>query len=290
MNKALLLMAYGSPEKKEEIMDYLRDVFGGRDPPEFSIKETNSKYSAFGYKSPSSEILRSLIGKMRSNFHDYEIFMAFKHWNPSIREIAKQIKEGLYDHIVAFPLFPIRNNSIMKSYLDPLEKISKNIGLQTNITAINGMSKSRILTTFWINSLKSLAEPEDFVLFSAHSLPHTVEEESDYVLDLKSWTDKIAFGAKVDNYGIGFQSRGSYGKVWLEPSIYDVLEQVQNKGYKRIVTVPVGFLYDHLEVLYDLDMLFGEKVKLKSMGYKRAQLPNDTDDAIRSIKECVEMA
>lgn len=289
MKNAFLMMAYGSPERKEDIMDYLRDVYGGREPPKFAIDETENKYSRFGFKSPSSEILRKLTEQVRNSISEMDVYMAFKHWKPSIEEIVIQLRDRGYERINLLPLFPIRNTSIQGSYIDPFHRVLKKLDYYPQVRLVSGMTDAPSLTQYWVESVKKTYRDGDFLLFSAHSLPHTIEQETEYYNIFKNWSGQIAGSLGIKEFNFAFQSRGSYGKTWLEPSVYQVLEGIEQGRYNNIVTVPIGFIYDHLEVLYDLDFLFGKKVLDKGMGYRRAELPNNSSLMVETIRECTEM-
>jgi ferrochelatase len=283
------MLAYGSPEKKEDIMEYLKEVYGGRDPPEFAIKETLNKYSIYNFRSPSSDILRTLKRQMAEALNPVEVHMAFKHWKPSIDQIVREIDEKKYDRVFLLPLFPIKNTSVQNSYIDPFTLSFNATKKGSKILSINGMTDSASLTEHWVHNIRKNVRTGDLLLFTAHSLPHTVEQEYEYDNIFKAWSSKIANMSGITNYKVGYQSKGSYGKNWLEPSVYEVLEEVKDKNFKRIVTAPIGFLYDHLEVLYDLDFLVGNKVKEMGMEYDRISLPNNSKYMIDTILEYTEM-
>lgn len=287
MKNALLLMAYGSPERKEDIMEYLTDVFGGRQPPAFSVEETENKYKAFGYKSPSNKILDQLMERVKREIVDCEPILAFKHWKPGIGWAMEKIKEGNYDKTYVLPLFPVTNTSVQNSYIESVNKHWAERRMGGKKFSINGMTQAPSLTDFWVESIKNELREGDFLLFTAHSLPYTEEQERKYVDILREWTSEIAKRSGAASYDLGFQSRGTYGKIWLTPSVYDILDMVKDRGFKRIVTAPIGFLYDHLEVLYDLDTLFGNKVRAAGIDYKRAKMPNDSDYMVKAIRECI---
>lgn len=289
MKEAIVLLGYGSPESKEDIMEYLRDVYGGREPPDYAIRETEAKYSTFNYISPSTGILRNLEKKVRDSFRDnsVDVFLSFKHWKPSLKDMAVRIADGSYDAVYAIPLFPIKNNSVMDSYVKPFTSYLNNSGFKGKIKFINGFSDKDSLIEYWISGCKSARQEGDLFLFTAHSLPHEVSVEKDYYGNLVTMAAEISQKADIEHWSFAFQSRGSYGKVWLEPSVYVRLKEISRKDFKRIITVPIGFIYDHLEVLYDLDRLFGAKVKEIGFDYGRVNLPNDSDRMVMVIREIV---
>jgi ferrochelatase len=289
MKEAIVLMGYGSPDSKDDIREYLMDVYGGRDPPEYAIKETEAKYSAFNYRSPSTEILNNLARKVRESFNDQgvEVFLSFKHWKPSLEDVASKIIEEGYQLVYAIPLFPIQNSSVMESYVKPFNFYLERSGFNGKIKFVNGFHGKGSLLQHWADQCRLYKKDGDFFLFTAHSLPHEVSKEKDYYEKFVAMAAEISQNAEIDHWSFAYQSRGSYGKVWLEPSVYVRLEEISRGNFRRIVTVPVGFIYDHLEVLYDLDMLFGEKVKESGFDYGRVKLPNDSDRMVMVIDEII---
>ncbi|MGP6239473.1 ferrochelatase [Cuniculiplasma sp. SKW4] len=289
MKEAIVLMGYGSPDSKGDIMEYLRDVYGGREPPDYAIRETEAKYSTFNYISPSTGILRNLERKVRDSFNDssVDVFLSFKHWKPSLKDIALRIADGSYEAVYAIPLFPIKNGSVMDSYVKPFTSYLGQAGFNGNIKFINGFSDKTSLIEYWTDECKSSKQDGDLFLFTAHSLPHEVSMEKDYYGNLVIMAAEICQRASIEHWSFAFQSRGSYGKVWLEPSVYVRLKEISQKDFKRIITVPIGFIYDHLEVLYDLDRLFGAKVKESGFDYGRVNLPNDSERMVMVIREIV---
>ncbi|MGP6220028.1 ferrochelatase [Caldiplasma sukawensis] len=284
MSREIVLMAYGSPSSKEEIMDYLRDIYHGKEPPEYAIKETFAKYEAFGYKSPSNEILESLVSKLNKNSGDHYV-LCFKHWKPSIEETLKNIIERGPEQIVLLPLFPFKNKSVERSYIDVSKKVVEEKNFTGKVKIVDRLNNN-LWRNFWADQLKNKNDDGIFFLFSAHSLPYNISEEEDYYNTVRGEATVLSQMARLKNYSFGFQSRGSYGKVWLEPSVYDRLKEI-GKEIDEITTVPFGFYYDHLEVLFDLDRLFGEKVRENGFKYSRLSLPNNSEKSINIIKAAV---
>ncbi len=289
MKSAIVLLGYGSPDSKEGILEYLRDVYGGKEPPERAITETMNKYSAFGYVSPSTAILENLRKKFQSQMSDSDVFLAFKHWKPSMIEIAARIIENGYRDVFLMPLFPIRNRSIMKSYNEPF---MKNLGETDHVSVrtLNGMENIPELAKYWTDSLaKTYSKESDMVIFTAHSLPHRVQDEREYYMNFVSMAAEIAEGSGIENWTYAFQSRGFYGTHWLEPSIQKRVNELNRERFSRVTIVPTGFLYDHLEVLYDMDTLIGKQIRAMGIEYRRVALPNDSTESVNILKKAVEM-
>ena len=289
MKSAIVLLGYGSPDSRDHIIEYLRDVYGGREPPQRAVEETMNKYAAFNYKSPSTEILYSLRDKLEKSLPEHDIYLGFKHWKPSMRDTASAVIQKGYSDIYLVPLFPIRNKSILKSYNIPfMEFLGNNSGV--NAKMINGMEEIPDLFNHWVQSLGSIyRDSGDMVIFTAHSLPYKVSEEKEYYSGFVSMAARIAESLGITHWTYAFQSKGTYGSGWLEPSVQLRLEELKTEHFRRVLTVPIGFYYDHLEVLYDLDTIFGNSVRERGLEYVRAQLPNDSDKSVNIIKKGVEM-
>ncbi len=289
MKSAIVLLGYGSPDSRGNIMEYLRDVYGGKEPPEKAVDETMKKYSVFDYVSPSTAILENLRRLFQSHMPDSDVFLAYKHWKPSMQEIASGIIEKGYDEVFLMPLFPIRNMSIMKSYNEPFMKNLEGTD-HIRVRTLNGMESISELKSYWAASISEIySRGSDIVIFTAHSLPHRVQDEREYYMNFVTLAAEIAEMAGIENWTYAFQSRGFYGTHWLEPSIQKRVQELNTKQFSRVDIVPIGFFYDHLEVLYDMDMLTGNKIKEMGIEYRRVPLPNDSMESINILKKAVEM-
>lgn len=287
--KYIILMAYGSPTRISDVPEYLKGIYEGRPVPEYAMKENMEKYRMFGGTSPSNAIVESLvsrIGHYLSQHGDYQVRLGNKHWEPWLKDLISQISPSDEDSIIAFPLFPFPSENVKNSYLEPLEQALSSIGSNPRVRFINGIPADA-LSRIWSPIVESSYQEGDAVLFDAHSLPIFRGNEDDYNSAFFEAARKISEDSGVQEYFVGYQSRGKYGSRWLEPSIYDVLERIISKGYRSIMAVPVGFLYEHLEILYDLDYEFGGKVKELGMHYHRTALPDDGEVIVEELSRLV---
>lgn len=288
MKTAVLLMAYGSPTSMNDVYPYLQGIYHGRPVPEYALRENTEKYRMVNAISPSNAILDSTISKLRKRINDKTIgvFLANKHWKPWISEVVKEISEHGYRDIIAVPLFPFRSHNVVESYADPLKTIVERIAPQTNLTIVNGISDNHSFTDMWANLIKNTdayGAKDSQILFTAHSLPNSVRDEDEYDLAFHDAARNISKLSGIEEYKLSYQSRGKYGDSWLGPSVYDVLKDVDITRKSRVITVPIGFLYTHLEVLYDLDLEFGGKVREIGLQYMRTGLPDTSDDYIELL-------
>jgi len=288
-NMAVLLMSYGSPTRMEDVRAYLEDIYEGEDVPEYAIRENMEKYAMVNGVSPSNAIIDTLIHKLiRSLGSGFSVYLGNKHWKPKIQDVLNNIRDEGDEKILAIPLFPFPSVNVRDSYYIPLKESLRGMQWEPSVQFVNGFWEERGFQETWNEILKPFQEQDAYFLFDAHSLPTFRHPEPEYDASFRSASENIAVSAGLKKWTVGYQSRGKYGSSWLEPSIYDVAKSiVKDGGSDSIVTVPVGFCYEHLEVLYDLDHEFGETLKTMGAKYMRTPLPNYMDPWVEMFSEII---
>ncbi|MEM0139530.1 MAG: ferrochelatase [Ferroplasma sp.] len=283
MDKVILL-SYGSPEHIEDVPEYLKGIFNGKPVPESVLEENIKKYKMVNGTSPSNKIIASIKKKLQlllKKYGDFEVIEAFKHWKPSIEEVMGNIGND-YSHIIALPLFAFRSNNIKNSYLKPIQESVKEIKMP--IRLINGLDLD-MFPSMWVKEMSKYVYDYDNFLYTAHSLP-MLEDESEYANSLELNAKKISDIMGLNKIYTGFYSQGPHGK-WLEPSIYSLIDQLKKKNVDNILVAPIGFLYEHLEILYDLDVKFKGFLEEQGIKYARARTPSDSDELIILLKNAI---
>lgn len=289
---AVLLMAYGSPTRMEDLMPYLQGIFEGRPVPQYAVDENTKKYEMVKGISPSNSIIETLVSKLNeilSKDGDFRVYLGNKHWLPSLDDAISKISEDQRDEIIAIPLFPFRSHNVEKSYRVPLEESLTKRNQKVKVTFVNGFEDEALFFNTWVEILSKRVMTQDsktLFVFSAHSLPTFNQSEDEYRNSFVNTSKKIADSLKIKNYATVFQSQGKYGSKWLEPNIYSIIENL-NEEMNRIITVPIGFLYDHLEILYDLDTEFGDKVRDMGIEYGRTELPNFSPTFLLALRNII---
>ncbi len=284
----VILMAYGSPTRMEDVPSYLSGIYEGKPVPEYAMKENMEKYSMVGGVSPSNAIVDKIVNKMQIRLsceHEFKVVLGNKHWKPWLESVIREIRPGSGDTVIAFPLFPFPSENVKNSYLEPLEAALRAVTSSPKLKFINGLT-TEALVRIWSPIVAGSYKDGDAVLFDAHSLPIFRGNEDQYNSAFMAASRAIAEESGIQEYFVGYQSRGKYGSRWLGPSVYDVLERIRDRGYESVLAVPIGFLYEHLEILYDLDLEFGGKVKESGINYHRTGLPDDSD---RMVDELVSL-
>ena len=293
LKTAVLLMAYGSPTRMEDVMGYLEGIYEGKPVPQYAIDENTKKYRMFGGKSPSNRIVENVAEKLSSSLSadgDFKVFLGNKHWKPTLDDAVSAISGFSPENVIAIPLFPFPSKNVVNSYRNPLKESLEASGMDIGLKVVNGFNEQELFLKSWLDVLEGYVSgfPEDtFYLFSAHSLPTTRSPEENYRQSFLQTAEKLASMLGLKHYGAAFQSRGKYGAKWLEPSVEDALESNLGRMGKSLVAIPLGFIYDHLEILYDLDYEFRNLVKSRGKEYHRSSLPNDSDTFVSCLKEAV---
>jgi ferrochelatase len=287
--KAVVIMAYGSPENISDLDGYLQDIFGKNPVPPDARADNLKKYSLFGNRSPSNYILASLKRKVEEKLSqsDIDVFLSFKHWHPSLKETAEVITNVNYSEIVELPLFPFPSEGVFNSYFIPFSEELKARNFKGQRHVINGFYKYPGFLEIWSSRIKDMLKNGhyDRLLLTAHSLPTSRNSEEAYSAAFRVFCNDLGGSVRTVKTISGFQSRSKYGKSWLEPSIQKII--IEESGVGSVLVAPLGFCYEHLEVLYDLDIDFSLFLKDMSIRYARVKLMNDSDDFIDLLTDIV---
>jgi len=293
--KAIILMAYGSPERPEEIEQYYTDVRRGRKPTTEEVENLSARYKLIGGKSPLLKITVSTSEKLQTKLGgNMRVYVGMKHWHPFIGEIFEQIsKDGVSD-LLAIALAPHYSRMSIGGYQDAVKKANEEHGGNVNITNVNEWYLNQEFLEKWTQRITQALEKrfqgkkkrEVFFLFTAHSLPERILTWKDpYKIQLLETADNLA-GKLVldkDQYGFAFQSAGHTSEPWLGPDILDKIRQLKEAGWKNILVMPIGFVSDHLEILFDIDVEAKQLAKQLGIQIERTESFNDSDDFIKVL-------
>ena len=287
--KAAVIMAYGSPENINDIDAYLQDIFGKMPVPPDARADNLKKYTLFGNRSPSNHILESLAKKLSDKLasRGIDTFLAFKHWHPKLEVIADRISEENYSDVVELPLFPFPSDGVYSSYTVPFSAELEKNAFKGKRHSINGIYQYDGYLNIWVSLIREMLNKGDYdrLILTAHSLPTMRNPELTYRDAFYDFSRKIANSLPSIRTITGFQSRSKYGSSWLEPAIQKVV--TEEKGINSALVAPIGFCYEHLEVLYDLDLDFSKFLTEKGIKYARVKLMNDSDDFVEFLASVI---
>ncbi|MEN8698944.1 ferrochelatase [Bacillus infantis] len=297
----LLVMAYGTPYKEEDIERYYTHIRHGRKPSDEMLEDLRSRYEAIGGISPLARITQEQGEKLEQHLNsiqdeiEFKMYLGLKHIEPFVEDAVKSMHEDGITEAVSIVLAPHFSTFSVKSYNGRAKEEAEKLGGLT-ITSVESWYQEPKFIGYWAEKVKEAfasmpADEKDnaVLIVSAHSLPEKILQSGDpYPNQLQETADLIAEQAGIENYEVGWQSAGNTPEPWLGPDVQDLTRDLYNeKGYKAFVYTPVGFVADHLEVLYDND--YECKVVTEEIGasYYRPEMPNSQPEFIDAMASAV---
>jgi protoporphyrin/coproporphyrin ferrochelatase len=249
---ALLIVSFGGPEKREDVIPFLDNVLRGRNVSRERLLEVAGHYYHFDGRSPINDQNRALIEALRPVIK-MPIYWGNRNWHPLLVDTVRQMRDDGIKRAVAFVTSAFGSYSGCRQYMEDIERARAAVG--------EGAPEISKIRPFWAHPkfIKAMTDrmrmalaelPQGRLVFTAHSVPVSMAESSPYVGELEQACAVVAQGVGRDDWKLVYQSRsGPPGQPWLEPDIGAYLRQIRSD----VVIVPIGFLSDHMEVLYDLD-------------------------------------
>lgn len=296
----LLVMAYGTPYKEEDIERYYTHIRRGRKPTPEMLSDLKARYEAIGGISPLAKITEQQAEKLTAHLNElqneveFQLYIGLKHIEPFIEDAVQKMHEDGIEEAISIVLAPHFSTYSVKSYNGRAKEAAEKLG-GPQISSIESWYDEPKFIQYWVEAVqetyKKMPEEErnnSVLIVSAHSLPERILTMGDpYPKQLEETAKLIAKGAGVEQYAIGWQSAGNTPEPWLGPDVQDLTRDLhKKKGYRAFVYIPVGFVADHLEVLYDND--YECKVVTDALGssYYRPEMPNAKElfiDALATV-------
>jgi protoporphyrin/coproporphyrin ferrochelatase len=274
-------MAYGSPSEPADMRAYLEDIRGGRPVSDEAVEELTERYRRIGGRSPLDEVTEAQRAALE---HELElpVYAGMKHWRPRIAEAAERALAGGADPIVGIVLAPHYSKLSIDGYRERLEE------------GVGGRAELRFVESWhthepYVAALADRVRGTDaHVVFTAHSLPARILDEGDPYRDqLLETSQLIAERAGLGSWSFAFQSESATGEPWLGPDILDELDSLHERGVEHVLVCPIGFVSDHLEILWDIDVEARERAAELGLELERIESLNDDPAFIRGLAELV---
>lgn len=297
----LLVMAYGTPYQLDDLERYYTHIRHGRKPAPEMLEDLRNRYEAIGGISPlarltmeQAEQLEEHINRVQDQI-EFKMYLGLKHIEPFIEDAVNQMHKDGIEEAVSIVLAPHFSTFSVKSYNGrAVEEAEKLGGLK--ITTIQSWYNEPKFINYWVKKIKEkyqqmpLEEKDHSMLIvSAHSLPEKILQFGDpYPKQLQETAELIAMQAGIEKYEIGWQSAGNTPEPWLGPDVQDLTRELAEKHhYKAFIYAPVGFVCDHLEVLYDND--YECKIVTDEVGakYYRPDMPNVHEEFIDALSTVI---
>jgi ferrochelatase len=299
--QAILLIAFGGPTSPQEIRPFLERVSQGKPIPRARLEDVVHHYEAVGGKSPLNEISRRQAAALRDFLAqrglELPVYIGLRNSKPFFIDTLEQMKKDRVRRALGFILSPHRSEASWDRYQTNIAEAQADIGRDPpQIDYCPQWHEHPLFIQTWVEAIEGeLAKltPNERravpLIFTAHSLPLPMAGRSPYVEQLQTSARLIAEKVAHPNWSVAYQSRsGGPADSWLEPGIGDTVRAQAARGSKQLIVAPIGFVCDHVEVLYDLDIeakKIGEDHHLRLL---RANCPNDHPTFIRMIADVIE--
>jgi ferrochelatase len=286
MSDAVVLMAYGSPERIADVPAYYADIRGGRPIAPENLADLVERYRRLGIEdsSPLNAITERTRAALEAEL-ELPVYTGMKHWPPRIADAAATALAAGADRIVGLVLAPHYSALSIKGYRDQLE------------AALDGRAELRFVDSWHDEAgfVDVLADKvrgtHAHVVFTAHSLPERILAMGDpYKDELLRTAELVAAAAGVEEWTFSFQSESPTGEPWLGPDILDHLRELHTRGVRRVLVCPVGFVSDHLEIRWDLDVEAVELARELGIELSRIEMPNDEPAFVATLASIVRRA
>jgi ferrochelatase len=281
VSAAVILMAYGSPSEPEDIPAYFADIREGRPVSQEAVDELTERYRRIGGRSPLDEITEAQRAALEREL-GLPVYVGMKHWRPRIADAVEAALTGGAEAVVGLVLAPHYSRLSIAGYRERLEE------------ALQGRAPVEFIESWHDHPpfLDVVAERvrgfDGHVVFTAHSLPERILRDGDPYRDQLLETSRlVAERAGLPDWSFAFQSASATGEPWLGPDILEELDRLAANGVRRVLVCPVGFVSDHLEILWDLDIEARQRAGELGLELGRIESLNDDPAFIRALAELV---
>jgi ferrochelatase len=292
MNDAVLLMAYGSPETLADVEAYYTHIRGGRPPSPVLLEELLERYRAIGGRSPLTDITRRQAAQLEKSLAAHgvaaRVFVGMKHARPFITDVVREMaKEGI-THAVSLALAPQFSRMSVGAYIHAIEEARppslrfdhiKTWHDHPGFVAAVAARARQAVTQF---------SGAPYVVFTAHSLPERILTWNDpYPAEVHRSAEEVARAAQIARWTVAYQSAGRTPDPWLRPNLEVTIQKLHTSGERAVLVCPVGFVADHLEVLYDLDVEARALTTRLGIRFERTTMLNDDPAFISALADLI---
>ena len=297
--KAILLLAFGGPRSLDEVEPFLTRLFRGRKPSLEQLERVKERYRLIGGFSPLPEITfnqaKALEKRLGAKGDPFKPYVGMRYGHPLIEETLNQmVGDGVHE-VIALPMAPFRSRASTGAYIEEVNQLRMKMEEKIEISFVVGWH----LHPLFLGSIQEKIEeglmqftPDErkkvHLIFSAHSLPKSLVENEPYVKDMEESVREVLKKIEPHPWHIAFQSRGMGPEEWLGPDVESLLTELSGQKVREVLVIPIGFVADHIEVLYDIDILYRGKAESMGMILKRTPSLNASGQFIEALAAIVE--
>ena len=299
---AVLLMAYGTPATLDQVGAYFTHIRGGRQPSPEAVAHLRARYERIGGTARLLHITTALAAglatRLAAEGRPQRVYVGMKHWHPYIADVMRTMRDDGVRDLTAVVLAPHYSRLSVGAYRRAVDDAQHALGNPFNIRFVErwhavpefldmmaGLVRDG-LARFPAESRQSVS-----VVFTAHSLPVRIREWGDpYERELLESSRAVAERVGLSDWRFAWQSAGGTSEPWIGPDILDYLDTLHSEGVRLVLQVPIGFLSEHLEVLYDIDIEATDKAATLGMTLHRTELPNASPALVGALAAIVASA
>ena len=287
----VLVMAYGGPDNLEEVEPYLIDVRGYRPTAPDIIHEVRERYREIGGRSPILERTRAqadaLQNALNENDESFKVFVGMRHWHPFIADTLKELRRQGIDKAVGLVMAPHYSRMSIQAYFQKIEDADSGMQiapihnwhlLPEYLDALTDRMQAAL------NRFPEAVRADVPVIFTAHSLPERILEWGDpYPSQLLATTEALMERLGSRPYEFAYQSAAISSIPWLGPDASEVMERYAAEGAQHLLICPIGFVCEHVEILYDIDIVYQRLAQKLGVHLERIEMLNDSPEMIRGL-------
>jgi protoporphyrin/coproporphyrin ferrochelatase len=290
----VLLMAHGAPERLDDIPEFLLNVRGGRPLPEAAVQEIIRRYAVIGGGSP---LLRhtSCQAEALARLLRLPVYVGMRNWKPFIADAVERVRADGIERLVALCLAPQNSRTSVGLYRTALEAARAKAAPKLEVEFIESWHDQAGLIAAFGEKVAArravvLAEAEGVVpvVFTAHSVPErTIADGDPYQRQVQETAALVATSVGLEAYRIAFQSQGQTSEPWIGPTVESEIDDLAGAGIHHVLLAPIGFVADHVEILYDIDVAFRRYGEGKGVKVYRSESLNESPLFIRALADLV---
>jgi ferrochelatase len=289
---AVLMMAHGTPDSLDQMEEYLTRVRGGRPPSAELLGEMVHNYEAIGGRSPLTELTRAQACAVETALGPpYRVFVGMRSWHPLIEDAVKELTAAGATRCIGIPMAPQYSALSVEKYL---QEARRHVPGELPLTLVQSwFDHPGLLEAFAEKVRLALAAATvDRVIFTAHSLPERVKDlagpsSPPYPVQFEKTAAGVARLVGLEEWRTAYQSAGRTSEPWLGPTLEEVLAETARAGSRRVLVVPVGFVCDHTEILFDIDQQAKTVARELGMELARSESLNTSPRFIEAVAEIV---
>jgi ferrochelatase len=289
----VLLLAHGAPDRLEDIPAFLLNVREGRKLPDAAVNEILRRYSLIG----GSPLLRltTLQAQGLAKLLGRPVYLGMRNWKPFIADAVRQINADGVERVVALCLAPQNSRTSIGLYkkclFEEVERLAPNVQVDFlenwhDHPGFVEAFRERVATA--LARVQAEAGSPVPVIFSAHSVPEkTIQGGDPYAQQVRETAALVAKALDLKEFSVAFQSQGMTSEPWIGPTVESLIDQSAAQGQRHVLLAPVGFVCDHVEILYDIDIAFRAYGKIKGVTVHRSESLNDSPLFIQALADIV---